>query len=35
MADHTKIEYATAAWLRAWHRYGHWAEERQIEGAAA
>lgn len=28
-------EYATAAWLRAWHRYGHWAEERQIEGTAA
>lgn len=21
-------EYATAAWLRAWHRYGHWEEER-------
>ena len=28
-------EYATAAWLRAWHRYGHWAEGLQREGAAA
>lgn len=28
-------EYATAAWLRAWHRYGHWAEDLRTEGAAA
>ncbi len=28
-------EYATAAWLRAWNRYGHWLEDLQGEGAAA
>lgn len=28
-------EYATAAWLRAWHRYGHWAEDLSREGSAA
>lgn len=28
-------EYATAAWLRAWHRYGHWAEQLQAERTAA
>lgn len=28
-------EYATAAWLRAWNRYGHWLEDLQGERAAA
>lgn len=28
-------EYATAAWLRAWHRYGHWLEDLQTQGEAA
>lgn len=28
-------EYATAAWLRAWQRYGHWEEELQVERMAA
>lgn len=28
-------DYATAAWLRAWQRYGHLAEQAQTERAAA
>lgn len=28
-------EYATAAWLRAWNRYGHWAEQLQAGKEAA
>jgi uncharacterized protein len=28
-------EYATAAWLRAWHRYGHWLDPHEAERAAA
>lgn len=28
-------EFATAAWLRAWQRYGHWQEDLQSQGEAA
>lgn len=28
-------EFATAAWLRAWHRYGHWQEDLQAKGELA
>lgn len=28
-------EYASATWLRAWNRYGHWEEDLQREGPAA
>ncbi|MEP2103059.1 MAG: YfbR-like 5'-deoxynucleotidase [Parasphingorhabdus sp.] len=30
-----KPEYATAKWLRAWNRYGHWELELQEQGEAA
>ncbi len=28
-------EFATAAWLRAWQRYGHWQEDLQAKGELA
>lgn len=28
-------EFATAAWLRQWNRYGHWLEDLQRKGAEA